>query len=102
MEKIHKINLEKLNSVFTLKEVYITGSFCKGETTECSDLDMIIISDDFQGISHFKRREIVEKYIELSLPIDAICLTSFELQVATKKSPNFFENEKLEGIKIWG
>jgi len=67
------------NNYFKCKRAFIRGSFATGLQTEDSDLDLLIVSDDFYGIDVIKRKEIVKIALsDLNAVIDPICLTDSE------------------------
>jgi len=58
----------------------VKGNSVKGNFGENSDIDLIIISDKFEGLSSLKRP--VELYLEwdLDYPVDFICFTTKEFE----------------------
>jgi predicted nucleotidyltransferase len=96
------LKFERLNEILGIKEVYLIGSVAKSQADSCSDLDIIVISDNFEGISYFKRKQLVQKYLESERQIDAICLTTDEFLGATTKPISSFKLENKNYIKIWG
>lgn len=73
---------EKLlsNDYFKVDQVFIRGSYSNGNYSYKSDLDLLIISDDFTAIDIMKRKEFVRSIFEdiFAIKIDAICLTKYE------------------------
>lgn len=72
--------LRKISKKYKLKKAIIFGSSVKGNFGENSDIDLIIISDKFEGLSSLKRP--VELYLEwdLDYPVDFICSTTKEFE----------------------
>ena len=61
-----------------IKEIQIIlfGSWSKGNNREESDIDLIVLSDDFFGKSFWERTEILSSAIlEVFEPIEAIAMT---------------------------
>lgn len=52
-----KQSLEKLG--VKTKKIIIFGSYAKGKAKKHSDIDVVVISDDFKNIDLFKRLEII-------------------------------------------
>lgn len=73
--KIKRLLIE--NKYFICEKCYIRGSFARGDWDDLSDVDLLVISDDFCNITYQKRREIVCKSLsETELEVDPICLLS--------------------------
>jgi len=62
-----------------LPKVILYGSFADNTYREGSDIDIVIISDDFIGKSYWERIDILADVIyEIFEPIEAIALTADE------------------------
>ncbi len=67
----------------SINKVILFGSASRGEDNEFSDIDIAVVSDDFEGKDIFERskitmeaeRKVLKKY---SIPIDLIKLTTSE------------------------
>lgn len=55
-------------------EAYLFGSAVKGD---CNDIDILVVSEDFDGVSRFKRAEKVKSNFPFQ-NIDVVCLTRKE------------------------
>ncbi len=53
--------LEKLG--FAVDAVYLFGSHARGEQLKTSDIDLIVVSKDFDGVPVMKRLDIVNRII---------------------------------------
>lgn len=81
----------KLSKTLPVKEIYLYGSFAKGEIHEGSDIDMLIIGD-------FKERffERIGKILDLTdLPVEPLIYTVKEFE-ELKNSGNPFISEVLK------
>lgn len=58
-------------------------------TTQTSDLDLVIISDDFENMFVHKRLSVTKKYLKGNRKLDLICLTNDEYG-KLKRNPNSF------------
>jgi hypothetical protein len=67
--------------------------------TYAHDIDILIISDEFEGISSLKRKELI-KGIDRSL--DPICLTSRQFQILKDSNCNLFNCIKNDHLIIYG
>jgi predicted nucleotidyltransferase len=60
-------------------KLILFGSYAAGKQTEGSDIDVVVISDDFAGKSYWERIEILSDAIyEVFEPIEAVAMTSDE------------------------
>lgn len=86
-----RIFADKLKKELPVKEVYLYGSFAKGEIHEGSDIDLFIVGD-------FKERlfDRIGKIFDLTdLPIEPLVYTVEEFE-ELKKSQNPFITEVLK------
>lgn len=58
-------------------------------STQTSDLDLVIISDDFESMFVHKRLSVTKKYLKGNRKLDLICLTNDRYR-KLKKNPNSF------------
>ncbi len=105
MHKLCRINIEnsenlfneikafasRLKKILSVKEVYLYGSFAKGELHEGSDIDLVIVGDFKEGF--FDR---IGKIMDLTdLPIEPLVYTTQEFE-ELKKLQNPFIMEILK------
>lgn len=95
--KEYKKSLKNLG--VNVKRVILYGSFAKGSQREDSDIDLIVISDDFEKMDLRKRLEVLGiAAVRIMKPIEARGYTSRELKTATQPS---FLNEILKvGVAV--
>jgi predicted nucleotidyltransferase len=67
---------------FPIKSVYLFGSYAKGEAEEYSDIDLAVVSDNFEG-SRFFDKEKLNKYI---------LKTSIDLEIHPFRTMDFTED----------
>lgn len=95
--KIKRLLIE--NKYFICEKCYIRGSFARGDWDDLSDVDLLVISDDFCNITYQKRREIVCKSLsETELEVDPICLSNNEFYYIQLDNRLMYEEEVLEII----
>ncbi len=68
-----------------VKKIILFGSQIGGKTTKESDVDIVIISDDFQGKNIFERARLTKEAEIMTLkkfmmPLDIVTLTSEEFE----------------------
>ena len=68
-----------------VSKIILFGSQVKGKTTEGNDVDILIISEDFQGKDIFERAKLTKDAEILTLkkfmmPLDIVTLTSEEFE----------------------
>ncbi|MCD6493471.1 MAG: nucleotidyltransferase domain-containing protein [Archaeoglobaceae archaeon] len=88
--------LKKISRKYGIKKAVIFGSSVKGEFREDGDIDLIVISDEFEGVSPLKRP--VKLYLEwdLDYPVDFICYTTKEFE-ELRKRPSLVKEALKEG-----
>lgn len=71
-------------------------------STNTSDLDLVIISDDFESMFVHKRLSVTKKYLKSNRKLDLICLTNDEFR-RLKRNPNSFSvNILTKGVLLYG
>jgi uncharacterized protein len=62
-----------------LQKVILYGSYARGSSQEGSDIDVVVISDDFNGKTYWERIDILAEAIyEIFAPIEAVAMTPEE------------------------
>lgn len=62
-----------------VKKIILFGSFAAGTFTEFSDIDLVVVSDDFKDKSYWDRIDLLSDAIyEVMKPIEAVAMTSEE------------------------
>lgn len=86
----------KLKESFSVRDVYLYGSFARGEIHEGSDIDLIIVGDFYERF--FDR---IGKILDLTdLPIEPLVYTPEEFEELKKTSNPFIEEVIKTGIKL--
>lgn len=88
--------LRRIYKKYRIKKAVIFGSSVRGDFRKDSDIDLIIVSDIFEGLSPIKRP--VNLYLEwdLDYPVDFICYTPEEFE-ALSKTPSLVREALKEG-----
>ena len=86
--------LEKAN--IHLKAAILFGSYAKGNYGKFSDIDVALVSDDFQGVRFFDKERIKKATLAVDYRIDPLPFRSEDFE-----EDNLFVKEILEtGIKV--
>lgn len=101
-KKIAKKYLETIKTKFKVKKALLFGSAARGDMNRDSDIDLIIISDDFKGLDLTKRLVALSrlrgrKFIDW--PMDILGYTPEEFTKLSRVSSMFSEAKK-QGIVI--
>lgn len=77
---------KKLEETYGSVEVYLFGSFARGDWLEDSDVDIIVVSDKFEGKPMPERVNAIRKLAPESMAFEILAYTPKELKEATTKS----------------
>ena len=100
--KIARLYVKDLKKNLKVKRAIVFGSVARGEMTEDSDIDLIIISPDFKKMDFVKRFTFLSHLregITRKVPMDIFGYTSEEFKKLSKESVALGEAAK-EGIVI--
>ncbi len=66
----------------SVKEIYLFGSYAKGTFLKSSDIDLIVVSDDWKNLPFLKRLDVVNEIIwrEKLGNVEVIPVTSEEFE----------------------
>jgi len=92
-------SIEYLCRYIDVFRVIVFGSFF-GTRNQESDIDILIVSDDFENIFTFKRIELVKKCFAYNY-IDPVCLTKGEYQLALENGTKFSKNVMKYGRVVY-
>ena len=67
-------------------EVYLFGSYAKGEWLEDSDIDLIVVSGTFEGEDIVERIGKLRRILPEDLAVEILAYTPVELKLALEKS----------------
>lgn len=82
-----------------IEKVILFGSHARGDAGENSDIDLIIVSDDFEGIKSIKRAAKMYSYWNSLAPVDFLCYTKSEFN-KLKEMITIARQAAKEGIEI--
>jgi len=79
LNTLHNFRLALESKGIRIHKLILFGSYAQGKAREGSDIDVLVISDDFSGKDYWERIDILADAIyEVFEPIEAVALTSEE------------------------
>lgn len=76
--------LINLSQDIKIENILLFGSRAEGKFNKHSDVDLIIVSPDFEGMNFFERVSKMYDYWEIDLPVDFLCYTPKEFNKLKK------------------
>jgi len=76
----------QLSRRLSIRQAYLTGSWARGTYLEDSDVDLIIVSDDFEKMGLPDRLVYLQKSWKNNIPLEAFGYTTREFQRLRKQS----------------
>ena len=67
-------------------EVYLFGSYARGDWLEDSDVDLVVVSPAFRGLDIGKRYSIVRKLLPKDMGFEILTYTPEEFEEAKRRS----------------
>ena len=83
-EELEKF-IRRLSKDFRIQNTILFGSRTTNKFRKNSDVDLIIVSKDFEGVDFFDRGAKMYEYWDMDLPVDFICYTPKEFDNLKKK-----------------
>jgi predicted nucleotidyltransferase len=81
------------------QKIILFGSYSSGNPRPDSDIDLVVISDDFEGKDYWQRIDILSSAVyQVFKPIEAVAMTTKEWQSGDSMITNFARN----GEVVWG
>lgn len=81
------------------EKIILFGSRARGDYTRKSDVDLIIVSKEFENMKYFKRSPKLYLLWDYPYEVDIVCLTPRELNTK-KKQIGIIKTAVEEGIEI--
>ncbi|MFH1200597.1 MAG: nucleotidyltransferase domain-containing protein [Candidatus Micrarchaeota archaeon] len=82
-----------------IEKAYLFGSYARGDAVEDSDVDLLLLSQRFEGKNYVERLKGLWLKWNLGLPADFICYTPKEFE-REKKRISIAREALLEGVEI--
>lgn len=89
VKAVKKLLEELSKEKIVIEKAYLFGSYAKGSWIKTSDVDLVLVSRDFEGIPFTKRLDLVNRIqwkAGISPFIEAIPLTPQELEEKVQQS----------------
>ena len=74
----------RTSKTMNVQRIILFGSMATGEANEDSDIDLIIVSPRFRGLSFWKRAIGLHDYWTLDYPVDFLCFSPEEFEKKSK------------------
>lgn len=94
-----KMFLEKVQRDFRIKRAILFGSRVRGDYLKHSDIDLILVSDDFEGVSFPDRSSKMYPYWKGDFPLEVLCYTVKEFE-KKKEMIGLVQDALKEGILL--
>ncbi|MEM2273978.1 MAG: nucleotidyltransferase domain-containing protein [Thermofilum sp.] len=81
--------LELLSQRIKVKEAYLFGSYAKGTWLKTSDVDLVVVSEDFRGMKFLERLDLINELqwkAQIKPFVEAIPLTPEEFAERLQES----------------
>ena len=62
--------VESIKKDITVDQVYLFGSYAKGNPDRYSDIDLAVVSGDFEGIRFFDRKKLLKYLVKINTDIE--------------------------------
>ena len=69
-----------------ISEAYLTGSYARGDWLDDSDVDLIIVSEAFEGMEPGQRYAAVKRRLRVRVPLEVLAYTPEEFREAKSRS----------------
>ncbi len=89
----------RVSKEIQINNLLFFGSRARGTAHKDSDIDLLVVSKDFENIKSFKRGLQLYDYWDLDYPVDFLCLTPKEFS-KKKKLIGTINQAVKEGIEI--
>ena len=89
----------KVGKIVCLNKLILFGSMARGDSKKNSDVDIILVSEDFEGQKYFRRSAPFYLAWDYDYDTDIICLTPREL-LKKQKEIGVVRSALKEGIEI--
>ncbi len=76
--------IELIKKDISVDQIYLFGSYAKGTSDEYSDIDLAIVSKDFEGIRFYDRKKLLKYLIKINTDIE---LHTFKTEDFTTDDP---------------
>ncbi|MFH1608190.1 MAG: nucleotidyltransferase domain-containing protein [archaeon] len=90
---------KRINKLYVPEKIIFFGSSATGKSRKDSDIDLIIVSKKFDGVSMLKRSPELYMKWDMDYPVDFLCYTPEEFE-KKKKQVSIVRQAVKEGVEI--
>ncbi len=84
MEELLRLK-ERLSREFRIQRMILFGSRARGDHLKTSDIDLIVVSEDFRGMHFLERIRRIARLWDGELPLEVLPYTPEELEKKSKE-----------------
>jgi predicted nucleotidyltransferase len=96
LDSLHNFRLALESKGIRIHKLILYGSHAQGKAHEGSDIDVLVISDDFSGKNYWERIDILSDAIyEVFEPIEAVALTIREWETGKSAVVDYAKDGKV-------
>jgi predicted nucleotidyltransferase len=92
-------SLGRIIARFRPEALVVFGSRVDGAPHEWSDIDLLIVSREFEGMRVLPRMSLFRKVAQPHIRVDALCYTPTELQYM-QTQPTFIRDVMQSGLRV--
>lgn len=96
VDKIIRSLIDSIKNEINVGQVYLFGSYANGVPGKYSDIDLAIVSEDFEGVRFFDRKRLYKYLVKVNTDIE---LHPFKTEDFTSDDPFVAEIIKT-GIRV--
>ncbi len=101
VRKIVRGYVNRLGHQINIQRALLTGSWATGSYLEDSDVDLIVVSDDFEEMSLPERLVYLQKSWKNTLPLEAFGYTTTEFRKLRRNS-SYVKDAVRHGLSLTG
>lgn len=90
----------KLSRSMRIDSILFFGSIARGKGGKYSDIDLLVVSRDFEGKRFIKRPLGLYEKWELDMPVDILCYTPREIEEKKRHGWGIVSVALREGIEV--
>lgn len=100
IRRVTRDYVRRLGQRVRVQRAILTGSWARGTYLEDSDVDMIVVSDDFEDMSLAERLVFLQKHWKAKIPLEAFGYTMSEFRTVRRIS-SYVKDGARHGITIF-
>jgi predicted nucleotidyltransferase len=101
IEAFKALYLPKLIEIYRPARVFVFGSRAQGNPLKESDLDLLVVSESFEGVQFIQRAPQLLWSLQVPFPIEVLCYTPEEYE-RKRKEIGVVKVASEEGLNLLG